>query len=178
MNLTPLHIKIGLIAAASSVVLLAMSALYYTGHSRGVISGRAAITVEWQKEKIEHRDKILMLTAQIQQKEFAHRQESSRVAEQLRKTEVQYEEATRALSAERTQRLLLSKERAAVYQRLANAGSDKCRDLASHAAKLDHSLEEGRGLVAELQTALGQRDEQLRLLGAQLINDRRLLDKQ
>ena len=176
MDLTPPQLKIAKwvagLALASTVLLLASSALYFSG----VTQGENNITVQWQKEKLSHAEEISKLRGEIQQKEFGHRQESARIADQLRKTEVQYEKAISDLSAERAQRLRLSVERAAIYERNAASGPAQCRALASHAAQLDRSLEEGRSVVAELRSALGQRDEQLRLLGAQLTTDRQLLD--
>lgn len=47
-------------------------------------------------------------------------------------------------------------------------------NLASHAARLDRSLEEGRRMVAELSATLRQRDDQLRAVSKQLENDRSL----
>ena len=142
----------------------------------GVKHGESTINAKWQKEKRETAEALLVLNGKIKQQEFGHRQETTRIDEQLRKTEDRYEEATSALVAERTQRLRQSDQRAATYAAQAQAGSDQCRSVAGHAAELDRSLEEGRGLVGELKEALGRRDDQLRLLGAQINNDRSLLD--
>lgn len=178
MDLTPPQLKIakyfGGVVLAFTVILLASNVLYFSG----VTQGENNINAQWQKAKAEHATEIARLQDEIRQKEFGYRQESSRIADQLRKTEDQYEKAVADLSVERAQRLRLSTERASLYQRLSQGGSAQCRDLASHAAKLDRALEEGRGMVGELQAALGQRDHQLKLLGAQLTNDRQLLDKQ
>ena len=46
--------------------------------------------------------------------------------------------------------------------------------VASHAARLDRSFEEGRRMVAELSATLRQRDDQLRAVSKQLENDRSL----
>jgi len=159
-------------ALSSLALVLVMSACVITG----VKQGENNINALWQKEKRERADALLVLNGKIKQQESVHRQETTRIDEQLRKTEDRYEEATSALAAERTQRLRLSDQRAAAYAAQAQAGSDQCRSVASHAAELDRSLEEGRGLVGELKEALGRRDDQLRLLGAQINNDRSLLD--
>lgn len=177
MVLTSLQIKIGIAALASSAILLAMSASYYSGHSQGVKTGEKNISVLWLKDQKEQAQKLLALQEEIKQKEFGHRQESARISDQLRKSETEHDQSLAALNADLAQRLRISTERAVVYQRQAEAGSDQCRGLASHAAQLDRSLEEGRGLVGELAATLRQRDEQLRLIGAQLTNDRLLLDK-
>lgn len=172
MNLTPIQVKAFLGLLGFTAVGLVMSACFHSG----ITQGENNINVLWQKDKLEQATKMAELQEKIQKQEFGHRQETDRIAVQLRKTEVDYEKASAALAAERTQRLRLSTERAALYSRLAEAGPDQCRGLASHAAELDRTLEEGRSLVGELRSALGQREDQLRLLGAQIINDRKLLE--
>lgn len=159
--------------ACSLALILALSACVLTG----VRVGENNINAQWSKEKLATKEAMLVLQGEIKQKEFGHRQETTRISDQLRKTEVRYEEATSALAAEHSKRLQLSAQRAASYAALTETGSDQCRSVASHAAGLDLALEEGRGLVGELKEALGRRDDQLRLLGAQINNDRKLLDK-
>jgi chromosome segregation ATPase len=172
VDLTPIQLKFAKAALGFSAVVLVTSASFLFG----ITQGENNITVRWQKEKLEHSQEMAVLQGKIEQKEFGHRQETARISEQLRKTEVDYEKATSALAAEHAQRLRLASERAAAYARLAETGSPELRGLASHAAQLDASLEEGRGLVGELKEALGRRDNQLKLLGAQINNDRTLLD--
>lgn len=172
MILPNVQLTLTKLALGFSASLLVMSACFFFGMNLG----QNNINVRWQQEKLEHAKALNILTGKIQAKEFAHRQESVQVAEELRKTEGNYEKAVADLRVERRERLQLSAERSAAYKRLAEAGPAGSGDLASHAAKLDGALEEGRSLVGELQAALGQREDQLRLLGAQIVNDRKILD--
>lgn len=171
MVITPLQLLIGKAAGTAAVILLALTMTYHSGYKHG----HTKVLKQWAAEQKVRNDALLVLTGKIHQQELANRQESTRIAEQLRKSEVQHEEAVAALNAERAQRLRLSAERASGYQRLAEAGPAERRGLASHAAELDRSLEEGRSLVGELAAALGQREQQLKLLGAQITEDRKLL---
>ena len=59
--------------------------------------------------------------------------------------------------------------RAASYLRRAEAGEASCRVLADSAAKLDRSLAEGRGLVAELGGVVRERDSQIEFLSKLLL---------
>lgn len=174
MDLTPIQLKIAGAVLGFSVLVLATSASFLIGTHQGENN----INVRWQAEKLAHGRAIAKLEGEIKQQEFGHRQETDRIAGQLRKTEVDYEKASTALASEHALRLRQSAERARAYTAQAEAGPDQCRDLAGHAAGLDAALEEGRGLVGELKAALGRREDQLRLLGAQIINDRKLLDGQ
>lgn len=176
VTLTPIHYKITagviVILAVLSGFLLATSASFRSG----VRQGERNIYALWNKDKAEKAEALYQLRGKIQQQELGHRQETARIADQLRKTEAEHEKAVAALDAERTRRLRLSKERADIYARLAKAGPAECRGLAEHAARLDQSLEEGRGLVGELAATVGRREDQLRLLGAQIKNDRNLME--
>lgn len=171
MNLTDMQLKITKALLSLSVIVLAMSACFLSG----ITQGQNNINVLWQAEKLKTSSQLAYLQGQIKQQESGHRLETARISDQLRKTEDDYAKATYDLAAERANRLRLSAERATAYARLAEGGPTECRGLASYAARLDGSLEEGRGLVGELQAALGRSDDQLRLLGAQIVNDRKLL---
>lgn len=171
MNLLDTKVLVG--AALSALVLFSIGS--GTGYMVGNIKGSAAVTKQWDKAKNEQLEKIIALQDELSRKGEAHRQENDRISGQLRKTEVDYAKTVAALDAERTQRLLNSTQRAASYLERAEAGTAECRSLASHTAKLDRALEEGRSLVKELGSTIERRDSELRLLGAQIQNDRKLL---
>jgi hypothetical protein len=141
----------------------------------GMSHGKHIVQAQWDKERAEYQAKIEALQVDIKNKEAVHRQETAQINGKLRKTEEDHETTVAALRRDLTLRLSVSDRRASVYQRLAEAGPAQCRGLASHTAELDRSLEEGVGLVGELQARLGQREDQLRLVGDQLIADRKLV---
>lgn len=177
MTLTPIQVRLLKALASFIAILLAMSVCYLIGNIRGNTEGEERINARWSQEKQQYQEEILKLRTAYAEQEGLHRQETSRISEQLRKTEATHEEVLANLAARHVERLRISTQRAEVYQRQAEAGSAQCRDLASHTAELDRALEEGRGLVGELAATLRQRDAQLRLVGAQIANDRQILSK-
>ena len=172
MSLIPLHIKLGVAAALIAGSLLITTSAFFSG----VAQGEKNINALWETDKRQHLDAILLLKGKIGQRETDHRRQSEFVTNELRQSEINYEKAIVALNAERAKRLRISSERAEIYKRLSEAGSDQSGRLARYAAELDRSLEEGRALVEELTATVGQREEGLRLLGAQIKNDRKVLD--
>lgn len=171
MNLFDTKILVGASVSALALFILGSG----TGYIVGNVKGKAAVTHEWDKSKNEQLERIIALKDELARKGEVHRQENDRISGELRKTEVDYAKTVAALDAERTQRLLNSTQRAASYLERAEAGTAECRSLASHTAKLDRALEEGRSLVKELGSTIERRDSELRLLGAQIQNDRKLL---
>lgn len=141
----------------------------------GVIHGKSVIQTQWNSAKLVQALADSELRGKILQKEQVHRQEIVSVSEQLRKTEALHDQAVSALAAEHAERLRASAGRSTLYWNLAEAGPAECRALASHTAEFDRALEQGIDLVDELQAALRQRDDQLRLVGQALISDRTLV---
>lgn len=171
MELTPIQLKIAKVALFVAPVVLALNIGLMLGNAQGA----AGVTAQWESAKNEQLKKIIALKDELARKGEAHRQETTRISDQLRKTEADYETTVAALATERSERLRLSDQRAARYLERAEAGTAECRSLASHTAQLDRALEEGRSLVKELGSTIERRDSELRLLGAQIQNDRKLL---
>lgn len=147
-------------------------AVYHHGYTRGVTE----IRLEWEQDKAalraEYDSLVLKAAQQAARQEEQHRLAQQEIADELAQTRKDHGVATARLRADFGQRLLQSDRRADVYQRQAQAGASAQRDLAGHAARLDRALEEGVGLVGELQAALGLREHQLVLLGRQIRRDR------
>lgn len=162
---------IALYIVAFIVILVGGIFVYFQGYRHGSL----AIQAEWDQERQEFREFQDQLIADFAQKEFDYRAENDRILQELVETRRHYEVALAHQRSTYEQRLLQSENRAQVYQRQAEAGAASCRDLASHAARLDRALEEGRGLVRELGESLGFRDQQLRMLGQRLLNERSLI---
>lgn len=160
-----------LYTVAFIVILAGGIFIYFQGYRHGSL----AIQTEWDQERQKFREFQDQLIADFAQKEFDYRAENDRILQELVETRRQHEVALAHQRSTYEQRLLQSENRAQVYQRQAEAGAASCRDLASHAARLDRALEEGRGLVRELGETLGFRDQQLRMLGQRLLNERSLI---
>lgn len=165
---------ISTIALVAGVLVLCSSVLggaYYMGHS----SGEDKIRLEWADAQLRASKEKDALVAKIGQMEQVHREETDRIKGDLSNAKSAYEKALGVHRAEFTSRLQLSEQRASRYQRQAKGSDAERADLASHTAKLDRALEEGRGMVKELRDTLELRERQLRSLGEQLTSDRQLM---
>lgn len=156
------------------VLWLMIAGLYMAGMN----NGKSQIQAKWDAAGVAQQKQMNILQGEINQKEAVHTQETVGLSDQLKKAQTQHDQAVAALNTEHALRMRQSTARGAVYQREADAGGDQSRDLASHATELDGALEEGIGLVGELQEALGQREDELKLLGAQIVSDHKLVDDQ
>lgn len=139
-------------------------------------AGAASVQKEWNAVEEERQAEILELQATNFDLLIDNILEASEISNELKKVQQKHDFAMSQLSADLSQRLLLSQNRADFYQRQAEGSSSQCRGLADHAGKLDTTLEEGRGLVQELGAALRLRNAQVKLLGDQLVSDRKLFE--
>jgi hypothetical protein len=142
----------------------------YTLYRHGYKVGFQDVQAEWRQREALLVKRVAELEAQHteKQKEVAHE------AEILRKEHVA-DVASQRIVYE--QRLSQSDRRAQVYRTQANACDASTRNLATHAANLDRSLEEGRGLVRELGSHLRFCENRVRLLGEVIKADRELMQE-
>lgn len=153
-------------------VALLIGAIFFLGSSYKDAQWEA----KWAADKLEYSREITRLQGETRTKEQEHATETSRLQTQIADQDRLHTLALAAVRTEFTQRLRTSEARAGIYQRQAEAGPAQCRDLAAHAARLDRSLEEGRGLVQELRLTVGQRDNAIRSLSDQIRADRKLFE--
>lgn len=152
--------------------VLVLILLYTTGYNNGV----GAVEAERKADRQEQALVVANLNGQIKQKEKAHAAETIKIKGDLAEREQAYASDLARLGSEYAMRLRDSEQRATRYSALANSGPDQCRSLASYTAQLDGSLVEGRSVVEELRSTLELRDQQLRLVGSQLLSDRQLYE--
>lgn len=138
------------------------------------MEGAASVQVKWDEQVKEHNEAMDVLKKHYATAEEAHRTENRRISYELSEARRTHEVDLANARVDYERRLQSSSARSVVYQRQAEAGALECRDLASHASRLDSSLEEGRSLVRELRTTLGLRDRQVKALSDQINNDREL----
>lgn len=162
-----LYLILGVVALAG-----ALAGVYFMG----VSAGKDEVNLAWVTEKKNLGDEIIRLNGKIQDNLAEHSIESSNINKQLRNQKDQHEKAILAIKSDAANRLHSSEKRAGVYQRMSEGAESERRSLASHAAELDRSLEEGRLLVAELQATVRQRDSELISLGSQILTDRKLIN--
>ena len=149
------------------------SLIWWVSHT-SYVAGQRDIQEQWDAERATYKKAMDTLRDQYATLEAKARIDNQRNSDELAEKEKAYAVALVELRREYDGRLLQSDKRASYYQRLAKGGAVEQANLASHAARLDRSLEEGRRMVAELSATLRQRDEQLRAVSTQLKNDRSL----
>jgi hypothetical protein len=157
-----------------AVIAAVGGAIWFT-YSQGFHNGSDKVQAKWNVEKLRHEQELTKLRTQIKNKETAHQIESQRISDELADANEKHAAAIAALDAGFHERLSNSEQRAVYYQRISASGTVEQRNLASHAAELDRSLEEGRRLVQELSATLRQRDAQNTALGQQILSDRALV---
>lgn len=150
--------------------------LLFDTYTLGSRSGEASIQRQWDAQILKDKRAEEKQREANDKAEAIHRQQVSALQQELRDAQTSHRIELDRIAGEYAGRLLKSEQRASVYQRQAEGGAAECRSLASHAARLDASLEEGRSVVRELRATLGLRDDQLKALADQIKADRQLLN--
>jgi hypothetical protein len=155
------------ILLSSLIILITVGIGGYKLYHHGYKNGAQSKESEWRQRE----SKLLI---QINELEVKHAKQQKDIAD-----EVEYARKNHAadVASQRIvyeQRLSQSDRRSKVYRTQAEACDTSSRDLADHAAKLDRSLEEGRGVVRELWSALRFCEDRVSILGDVIKNDRKL----
>ncbi len=154
------------------LVVVALGAtIYFWGSS----NGQDKVQAKWDAQKVEDQKAYNKLKGEYDVLNRQHSYEVGMLTTRLQTAESNYAGELARLSSDYDSRMQQSERRAKVYQRQAQAGTSQCTSLASHAARLDSSLEQGRRLVEELRATIRLRDNQLIELGNQIKADRKLL---
>lgn len=154
------------------VVIGLLIFLYTAGYNNGV----GAIQAERKADQAAQALLVAELRGQLKAKEDQHARETAKLSSQLASQSATYADELRRIELSYAGGLRDSEQRAFRYRAIAEAGTDQCRNLASHTAELDRSIVEGRQVVEELRATIVLRDTQLKLVGAQLISDRQLYE--
>lgn len=170
----PLVKQLGKIFMIAAPFLVAAAAIWFV-YSTGVGDGQNRIMAEWNEEKLAHAAQIAELETKIEIQETNHHRNSMRISHELSQANETFARSVAGLDAELANRLHDSDARANRYRAMSDAGGVESANLASHAAELDRSLEQGRRLVKEFGATLEQRDSQLIALGQQILADRALI---
>ncbi len=161
------------------------SLLYKLGGATAILSltfllGQQVGRAEGERQRTEvmaelkaKEDALHILNSQL---ETIHESNQKEINRALEAAKYESDAALAAARSEYAGRLRQSESRAGAYQRMSQADAAERVRLAEHAARLDAALEEGIFVVAELQAALGLRDQQLKQLGQQILADRKLME--
>ncbi len=161
------------IAGLIAIVLFAGSTTYFYLHGKTV--GASEVQSKWDKQQKLYDTAIAGLKDHYGMLEAANRAKTEGLTHDLAEAQKTHDVALANAKSDYDKRLLKSESRANYYQRMSEGGATQCRDLASHAAELDRTLEEGRYVVRELRETLGLRDKQLIAISDKLQADRKLL---
>ena len=151
------------------------SLIWWVSHT-SYVAGQHDIQEQWDAERATYKKAMDTLKDQYATLESKVRIDNQRNSDELAEKELSHAVILARLNSEYAGRMQLAEQRASRYQRQAQGGAIEQANLARHAAELDRAVEEGRRLVAELAATLRQRDDQLRAVSQQLINDRNLLN--
>lgn len=144
--------------------------LYFWGNS----TGQDSVNKKWNDQKVEALNAYNKLKGEYDALNRQHSYEVGALTVRLQTAESNHASELARISSDYDSRMLKSEQRATVYKRQSQAGTTQCTGLASHAARLDSSLEEGRRLVEELGAIVRFREDQLIELGKQIQADRKL----
>lgn len=142
-----------------------------------VTAEKQAIQAAMLKQERQGIDAQAALKLRLEQGEKLNHDTIQKAQDTLSQAQQDYSVAMAKQHAQYAIRLRSSEARNGVYNQQANAGPVECQHLASHAARLDFSLEEGRGLVRELADTVRFRDEQIKALAVQITADRLLVEE-
>ena len=145
--------------------------LVVTGSYRyGKSVGGRSVQAKWNQDKSKTEGVVDGLRKALEAAQDNHRKREKELVDELQKSKADYANSITALRNDFKQRLRGVEARSEIYKRRAENGSDQCRNLADHTAKLDRAVEEGRHLVRELGETLRQRDRELEFVGRKLID--------
>lgn len=154
------------------LVVVLGATIYFWGNS----NGQSTVQKKWDDQKVEDLKAYNKLKGEYDVLQRQHSYEVGALSVRLQTAESNYASELARVSSDYDSRMQQYERRATVYQRQAEAGTFECRSLASHATRLDNSLEEGRRLVEELRATVRLRDNQLIELGKQIQADRKLFE--
>ena len=163
-----------LIALAAAVLIAAGSALpaYWVGDTHGAARAQQA----WDNDTANQATAAAQETNTTRTKEQGHANSVTQAVDEFHAAQAPAaaDSAARVADAVRWQRA--AEGRAAQYLAMSMAGEAERNRLASHAARLDSSLAEGRRVAEQLRADLVDRDLRISLLANVIHADRDLFE--
>lgn len=159
------------VAVSLAVIFVVLAVTYHVGEN----AGQRKVMSDWAEENKLRDDATALLNQRNRNLEHTNQELTTRISDEIAARDKAHAEALVAIRADFDERLRTSATRAGIYQRQAQGSAAERERLASYAAELDRSLEQGRSLVRELGETLRQRDDTIRSLSQQIIADRKLL---
>lgn len=160
--------------AAVAVLIAAVSGAL--GFGAGNSNGAGRVQQKWDKAIAEQAQAETAQATTARTKETSHAEKITEAVDtfQAARAPAVADAAERIARAERLQRT--AEGRAAQYRAMSQAGEAERDSLASHAARLDASLADGRHVAEQLRATVVERDQQIRLLAGVIAADRELTE--
>lgn len=124
------------------------------------------------KMETDYIQSVLDYTLKLNDIELAGIQLMNEKENELQQLKANHEKTLNSVNADYNKRMLDMQKRIQKYSALTESSSPELRNLASHTARLDRTLEEGRQVVAELRAGIELRDGQLKALGTLIEKER------
>ena len=150
------------------VIILVVAVCARIIHQNGKQIGVSETMLAWQAQEQERNDIIEDYRTEVNDLKVKYEKQTVQHKMEITAIKVAAENDRRTIQRDYADRLLNADKRASVYKRLSQSGESERIRLAEHAAKLDRSVEEGRSLLREQQSALAERDGIIGKLVAQL----------
>lgn len=166
-----LSLKEVLALIGAGVVIAALALTYQVGRGHGA----DGVQKKWDADRAIAEIKLQEINDAVEAREDEYRREAQRTADLLADLRERHAAELGSLRLAHAERLRDSEARADRYSRYAEGTAAEREHLARHAAELDRALEEGRLLVGELRSALGQRDAEAVALGEVIKAHRKLM---
>lgn len=138
--------------------------------------GKSEEYAKYLQDELVWKDKISELNRVLKEKNDEHVVQQQKLLDDIILMRVNHEKDLLTLNDNHTLRLQQSEKRSEIYRKRAASSPDQCRQLAEHTARLDYSLEEGRGLVREFTAVVRQLEQDNKKVIEYLLNDREHLN--
>lgn len=135
----------------------------------GSQSGKKSVQGLWDKEKIAYSAEVERLKNEYSAKERNYITSLSNREREYNIEKGKYEAYITELARDHASRMFKSEQRAEIYKRKAKGSPTERDSLASYAASLDKSLEEGRSLEQEYRATVEQLERDKHILSTQII---------
>lgn len=146
------------------ILLLIICGLYHLAYTAGYNS----CNTEFLAYKQAQTAKVLELETQYNEQEKKYQTETQALVQQISKSTEDFNKQLTNLKQSYADKLQQSEQRANLYKQMSDGSNNSRNNLATHTARLDRIIVEGRQLVAELRATIELRDQQLNQCGEQL----------
>lgn len=155
-------------------ILFALSGIffYHSGYTHASLNYEKEI----KAKEVQYNNYIDSVKKEFLEKEKRYKDENVRILLAFNSAKKQYDSDINNIKLAYSSQLQQSNDRAEIYKRKAESGSNSCRELAIYTGRLDKSLTESRELVKELRGVIEYNSRQIKNLTAYINNIHRTIE--